>query len=39
VELGKGTGQDLETRWDSGDLAGLDGSTAGLLQMLRTPAV
>jgi len=39
VELGKVLAKDLETRWDSGDLAGLDGSTAGLLQMLRTPAV
>ena len=38
VELGKVLAKDLETRWDSGDLAGLDGSTAGLLQMLRTPA-
>lgn len=39
VELGKVLAKDLETRWDSGDLAGLDGSTARLLQMLRTPAV
>jgi len=39
VELGKVLAKDLETRWDSGDLAGLDGSTAGLLQMLCTPAV
>ena len=39
VELGKVLAKDLETRWESGDLAGLDGSTAGLLQMLRTPAV
>ncbi|WP_338820809.1 glucose-6-phosphate isomerase [Acidovorax temperans] len=39
VELGKVLAKELETRWDSGDLAGLDGSTAGLLQMLRTPAV
>ena len=39
VELGKVLAEDLETRWESGDLAGLDGSTAGLLQMLRTPAV
>ncbi len=39
VELGKVLAKDLETRWDGGDLAGLDGSTAGLLQMLRTPAV
>ncbi|KJA09712.1 glucose-6-phosphate isomerase [Acidovorax temperans] len=39
VELGKVLAKDLETRWDSGELAGLDGSTAGLLQMLRTPAV
>ena len=39
VELGKVLAKDLETRWDSGDTAGLDGSTAGLLQMLRTPAV
>ena len=39
VELGKVLAKDLEMRWDSGDLAGLDGSTAGLLQMLRTPAV
>ena len=38
VELGKVLAKDLETRWESGDLAGLDGSTAGLLQMLRTPA-
>lgn len=39
VELGKVLAKDLETRWESGDLAGLDGSTVGLLQMLRTPAV
>ena len=39
VELGKVLAKDLETRWDSGDVTGLDDSTAGLLQMLRTPAV
>ena len=34
VELGKVLAQDLEGRLDSGDVAGLDGSTAGLLQRL-----
>lgn len=36
VELGKVLAQDLAPRLQSGDLAGLDGSTAGLLQRLRT---
>ncbi|MBA4330004.1 MAG: glucose-6-phosphate isomerase [Polaromonas sp.] len=35
VELGKVLAKDLESRLDSGDAAGLDGSTAGLLQRLR----
>jgi glucose-6-phosphate isomerase len=35
VELGKVLAQDIEPRLQSGDLAGLDGSTAGLLSMLR----
>ena len=35
VELGKVLAKDLEARWDSGDATGLDGSTAGLLAMLR----
>jgi glucose-6-phosphate isomerase len=36
VELGKVLAQDLAPRLESGDVAGLDGSTAGLLQRLRT---
>ncbi|MFZ1797069.1 MAG: glucose-6-phosphate isomerase [Dokdonella sp.] len=35
VELGKMLCNDLLPRFDSGDTAGLDGSTAGLLQRLR----
>ncbi len=35
VELGKVLAKDLETRLESGDVAGLDGSTAGLLDRLR----
>jgi len=35
VELGKSLCNDLLPRLDSGDLRGLDGSTAGLLQRLR----
>ena len=36
VELGKLLAQDIEPRLHSGDVAGLDGSTAGLLQRLRS---
>lgn len=36
VELGKVLAKDIEARLDSGDAAGLDGSTAGLLERLRT---
>jgi glucose-6-phosphate isomerase len=35
VELGKVLAQDLAPRFDSGDVTGLDGSTAGLLRRLR----
>jgi glucose-6-phosphate isomerase len=35
VELGKVLAKDIAPRLQSGDLAGLDGSTAGLLQRLR----
>ena len=35
VELGKVLAKDVEARLDSGDAAGLDGSTAGLLAKLR----
>ena len=35
VELGKVLAQDIELRLHSGDVSGLDGSTAGLLQRLR----
>jgi glucose-6-phosphate isomerase len=35
VELGKVLAKDIEARLISGDTAGLDGSTAGLLTMLR----
>ena len=35
VELGKVLAQDIELRLHSGDISGLDGSTAGLLQRLR----
>ena len=38
VELGKVLANDLEARMASGNLAGLDGSTAGLLQRLRSGA-
>jgi glucose-6-phosphate isomerase len=34
VELGKVLARDLEARLDTGDVAGLDGSTAGLLQRM-----
>ena len=34
VELGKVLARDLETRLQSGDVSGLDGSTAGLLQKM-----
>ena len=36
VELGKVLAKDIEARLASGDAAGLDGSTAGLLERLRT---
>ena len=36
VELGKVLAKDVEARLHSGDAAGLDGSTAGLLAMLRS---
>ena len=35
VELGKVLAKDIEPRLESGDVSGLDGSTAGLLQRLR----
>ena len=35
VELGKVLARDVETRLKNGDVAGLDGSTAGLLKRLR----
>jgi glucose-6-phosphate isomerase len=35
VELGKVLAKDVESRMKRGDLSGLDGSTAGLLQQLR----
>ena len=38
VELGKVLAKDLEARLESGDVAGLDGSTAGLLGLLRNVA-
>ena len=38
VELGKVLARDIEPRLHSGDVAGLDGSTAGLLQRLRVGA-
>ena len=38
VELGKVLAKDLEARLESGDVAGLDGSTAGLLGLLRSAA-
>ena len=37
VELGKVLAKDIAPRMRSGDASGLDGSTAGLLQMLRQP--
>ena len=37
VELGKVLARDVEARLASGDEAGLDGSTAGLLRRLRAP--
>jgi glucose-6-phosphate isomerase len=39
VELGKVLASDLEQRMKSGDLGGLDGSTAGLLARICVPAV
>jgi glucose-6-phosphate isomerase len=36
VELGKVLAKDIEPRLASGDVAGLDGSTAGLLKLLRS---
>ena len=36
VELGKVLAKDIEARLASGDAAGLDGSTAGLIAQLRT---
>jgi glucose-6-phosphate isomerase len=36
VELGKVLARDVEARLLKGDVSGLDGSTAGLLQKLRT---
>ena len=36
VELGKVLAKDIEPRLQSGDVSGLDGSTAGLLNRLRT---
>jgi glucose-6-phosphate isomerase len=36
VELGKVLAKDIEPRLSSGDLTGLDGSTAGLLTLLRS---
>jgi glucose-6-phosphate isomerase len=36
VELGKVLALDIEPRLSSGDAAGLDGSTAGLLRLLRS---
>jgi glucose-6-phosphate isomerase len=36
VELGKVLAKDIEPRLASGDVAGLDGSTAGLLRLLRS---
>jgi glucose-6-phosphate isomerase len=38
VELGKVLARDIEARLASGDVAGLDGSTAGLLARLRAPS-
>ena len=35
VELGKVLAQEIEQRLDNGDVSGLDGSTAGLLQKVR----
>ena len=35
VELGKVLAKDIEARLESGDVAELDGSTAGLLGLLR----
>jgi glucose-6-phosphate isomerase len=37
VELGKVLAKDAEARLQSGDVTGLDGSTAGLIQRLRVP--
>ena len=36
VELGKVLAKDIESRWQSGDVSGLDVSTAGLLARLRS---
>jgi len=38
VELGKVLAKDIEARLESGDVSGLDGSTAGLLGLLRNAA-
>ena len=38
VELGKVLAQDIEPRLQSGDMTGLDASTAGLLSKLRSEA-
>ena len=38
VELGKVLAKEIAVRLHSGDAAGLDGSTAGLLARLRSPA-
>ena len=38
VELGKVLAKDIEVRLQSGDVAGLDASTAGLLALLRAGA-
>ena len=35
VELGKVLAKDVEARLNTGDVAGLDGSTAGLLTKMR----
>ena len=36
VELGKVLAKDIEPRLQNGDVSGLDGSTAGLLALLRS---
>jgi glucose-6-phosphate isomerase len=37
VELGKVLAQDIAPRLASGDTAGLDASTAGLIERMRSP--